>query len=96
MVPVDLYKGSGGKGHCPYLTLVDSGTTYIFISQTVVDKLGLEAVEAGRSRVKKKTLPPITLVDGEPLRATAVVWQIVQMRDSTRTKRSQAINLCRH
>jgi hypothetical protein len=32
MVPVDLQKGSGGEGYYPYSVLVNSGTTYNFIS----------------------------------------------------------------
>ncbi len=57
-----------------------------------MDKLGLEAVKAGRSKVKKKAPYPITTVNGKPLCATAVIWQMVQMYDSARIKRSHAIN----
>jgi hypothetical protein len=38
------------------------------------------------SKVKKKAPPPITTVNGELLRATADLQQMVQMRDSARTK----------
>jgi hypothetical protein len=92
MVPVDLRKGSGGEGYYPYKALVDSGATYNFISQTVADRLGLEAAKAGKRKKQKKLLPPITTVNGEPLRATVVVRQMVHMRDSTGAKRSHAIN----
>jgi hypothetical protein len=92
MVPVDLCKGSGGEGYYPYSALVDLGATYNFISQAVADRLGLEAVRAGRRKKQKKLLPPITTVNGETLRTTAVVRQMVQMCNSTGTKRSHAIN----
>ncbi len=52
MVPVDLRKGSGDEGCYPYSALVDSGTTYNFISKSVADNLSSEAVKAGRSNVK--------------------------------------------
>jgi hypothetical protein len=92
MVPVDLRKGSGGEGYYPYSAPVDSGATYNFISQAVADRLSLEAVRAGRRKKQKKLLPPITTVNGETLHATAVVRQMVRMRNSVRTKRSHAIN----
>ncbi len=56
MLPVDFRKGSGGKGYYPYLMLVDSGTTYNFISQSVADVLRLEAVKAGRAMTRKRHL----------------------------------------
>jgi predicted aspartyl protease len=93
MVPVDLRKGSGGEGYYPYSALVHSGATYNFISQAVADRLGLEAVRAGRRKKQKKLPPPITTVNGETLRATAVVRQMVRIRNSARTKRSHAINI---
>ncbi len=92
MVPVDLCKGSGSEGYYPYSALVDLSTTYNFISQAVADRLGLEAVRAGRRKKQKKLPPPITIVNGETLRATTVVRQMVQMRDSAGMKRSHAIN----
>jgi hypothetical protein len=36
--------------------------------------------------------PPITTVNSEPLRATLIAWQMVQMRNRIRTKPSYAIN----
>jgi hypothetical protein len=92
MVPVDLRKGSGGKGYYPYSALVDLGATYNFISQAVADRLSLEAVRAGRRKKQKKLPLPIITVNGETLRATAVVRQMVRMRDSAGTKQSHAIN----
>ncbi len=89
---VDLRKGSGGEGYYPYSVLVDLGATYNFISQAVADRLGLEAVRAGWRKKQKKLPPPITTVNGETLRATVVVRQMVWMRDSTGMKRSHAIN----
>jgi predicted aspartyl protease len=76
MVPVDLRKGSGGEGYYPYSALVDSGATYNFISQSVADKLRLEAVKAGRKRNRRKMPLLITTVNGELLRITAVVRQM--------------------
>ncbi len=92
IVPVDLRKGPGGEGYYTYSALVDSGATYNFISQAAADRLGLEAVRAGRRKKQKKLPPPITTVNGETLRATAVVRQTVRMCDSAGTKRSHAIN----
>ncbi len=92
IVLVDLYKCSGSKGYYPSLALVDSSATYNFIFKSIADKLGLEAVKAGKSKVKKKALPPITTVNGEPLRATAVIRQMVWMRNSAGTKQSHVIN----
>jgi predicted aspartyl protease len=66
MVPVALWKGSGSEGYYPDLALVDLGASYNFISQAVVDRLGLEVAK------KRKPLP-ITTFNGDPLRATAVV-----------------------
>ncbi len=87
MVPVDLCKGSGGEGYYPYSALVDLGATYNFISQAVADRLGLEAVRAGRRKKQKKLPLPIITVNGETLRAT-----VVRMRDSAGMKRSHATN----
>jgi hypothetical protein len=70
---VDLRKGSGAKGYHFYSALVDSGASYNFITQSFVDMLRLEAVEAGRSKVKKLSSPPITRANSELLRATAVI-----------------------
>ncbi len=92
IMPVDLRKGLGGERYYPYLALGDSGATYNFIAQSVTDKLILEVVKAGRSKVKKKASPPSTTVNGEPLRATTVVQQTVKMRDSAGTKPSHVIN----
>ncbi len=92
IVPVDLRKGSGAEGYYPYSVLVYLGATYTFISQAVADRLGLEAVRAGRKKKQKKLLLPITTVNGESLCATAIVRQMVRMRDSAGTKRSHAIN----
>ncbi len=86
MVPVDLRKGSGGKGYYPYSALVDSGATYNFISQAAADRLSPEAVR------KRKPPPPIATVNGEPLRATAVIRQMVRMQNSAGAKRSHAVN----
>ncbi len=85
MVPVDLRKGSSGEGYYPYSALVDSGATYNFTSQAVADHLSLEAA-------RKRKPPPIATVNGEPLRATAVVWHMVLIRDSAGAKRSLAFN----
>ncbi len=92
IVPVDLRIGSGNEKYYLYSALVDSGATYNFISQAVADKLGLEAAKAGKRKKKKEMPPPITIVNGEPLRATAVVRQMVHMQDSAGAKRSHAIN----
>ncbi len=92
---VDIHKVSGSKGYYSYSALVDSGATFNFISQSVANRLRLEAVKAGRKRNRKKWAPLITTVNGELLRATAVVWQIVQMHNSTRMKQSQEINCIR-
>jgi hypothetical protein len=92
IVPVDLRKGPGGEGYYPYSALVDLGATYNFISQAVADRLGLEALRAGRRKKQKKLPPLITTVNGETLRATTVVRQMVRMRDSAGTKQSHAIN----
>jgi hypothetical protein len=81
MMPLDLRKGSGGQGYCPYSALIHSGATYNCISQSVADKLGLEGVKAGRKKNRKKMPPPITMVNSEPLRATTVVRRMVQMRN---------------
>ncbi len=86
MVPVNLRKGSGGEGYYPYSALVDSGATYNFISQVVADQLGPEAVR------KHKPPPPIAAVNGEPICTTAIIRQIVLMRDSARAKQSHTIN----
>jgi hypothetical protein len=92
IVPVDLRKGSGGEGYYPYSALVESGDTYNFISQAVADRLSLEADRAGRRKKQKKLPPQITTVNGETLRATAVVHQMVRLCDSAGTKQSHAIN----
>ncbi len=92
MVPVDLCIGSGDKKYYPYLALVSSGATYNFISQAVADRLGLEVAKAGKRKKKKKMLSPITLDNDEPQRATAVVHQMVHMRDTAGAKRSYEIN----
>ncbi len=92
MVLVDLCKGLSGEGYYPYSALVDLGATYKFISQSVADKLGQEVVKAERKRNRKKMPPPITTVNGEPLRSTAVILQMVRMRDGARTWRNNAIN----
>jgi hypothetical protein len=92
MVPVDLRKGPGGEGYYPYLALVNLGATYNFITQSVMDKLRFEAVWARRSKVKKKAPPSITRVNSELLRATTVVQQTVQIRDSVKTKQGHVIN----
>jgi hypothetical protein len=84
-VPVDLKKSSGSEGYNPYLALVDSGATYDFISQAVADCLSLEAA-------RKRELQPIVTVNGEPLCATAIVRQMVRMRDSAGAKRNHSIN----
>jgi hypothetical protein len=76
MVPLDLRKGSGGKGYYPYSALVNSGATYNFISQAVADRLCLEAVRAGRRKKQKKLPPLITTVNGEPL--CALPWLYVR------------------
>ncbi len=86
IVPVDYHKGSGDEGYYPCKALVDSGATYNFISQFIVDILRLEAVMTGRSNVKIKASPPITTVNSELLRATVVVWSMVWMSDSARTQ----------
>jgi hypothetical protein len=86
MVLVDLRKGSGGKGYYPYSALIDLGATYNFISQAAADHLSLEVT-------RKRKLLLITTVYGKPLRATAVIRQMVRMQDSARAKRSHAINL---
>ncbi len=85
IILVDLRKGSGGEGHYPYSALVDSGATYNFIFQAVADRLGLKAA-------RKRKPPPIATVNGEPLRATAIVRQMVRMLDSAGAKRSHASN----
>jgi hypothetical protein len=41
---------------------------------------------------KKKMLLPITTVNGEPLRTTAVVRKMVRMRNGAGAKQSHAIN----
>jgi hypothetical protein len=92
MVPIDLHAGSGGEKYYPYLALVNLGATYNFVSQAVADRLSLEAAKAGKRKKKKKMLPPITTVNGEPLRATVVVRQMVRMQDSAGAKRNHAIN----
>jgi hypothetical protein len=91
-VPVELRKGLSGKGFYPYLAPVDSGATYHFMFQSILDKLGLEAVKAGRSKVKKKAPSPITMVNNGPLHSTRVVRQMVQISESAVTKQSHAIN----
>jgi hypothetical protein len=48
---------------------------------------------AGRKKKRRKLPPLITTVNVETLRATAVVRQIVQMRNSARAKQSHAINI---
>jgi hypothetical protein len=58
-----------------------------------MDKLRLETVKAERSKVRNKAPPPFTMINSELLHTTAVVQQIVWMRDSAETKRSYAINL---
>jgi hypothetical protein len=87
---MDLHKGSSGESTYFYLVLVDSGTTYNFISQYITDKLRPEAVKAGRRR--KKMQLPITTVNSKLLQATAVVRQVIRMRDSIRIKLSHVIN----
>jgi hypothetical protein len=47
--------------------LVDSGATYNLFSQSITDKLGLEAVKVGKKRDRKKMPPSITTVSGELL-----------------------------
>ncbi len=64
MVLVDLCKGSGSKGYYLYSALINLGATYNFVSQSIADKLRLDAVKAGRSKVEKKAAPPITTVNG--------------------------------
>jgi hypothetical protein len=86
MVPVGLRKGSGGEGYYPYSALINSGATFNFISQAAADQLGPEAVR------KHKLPTPIAAVNGEPLRATAVIRQMVRMPDSAGAKRGHAIN----
>ncbi len=56
------------------------------ISQAVADWLGPEAVW------KRKPPEHITAVNGEPLHSTAVLRQMVGMRDSARAKQGNAIN----
>ncbi len=73
MVPMGLSKSSGGEGCYPYSALIDLGATYNFISHFDADELRLEAVKAGWSKVKKKTPPPITTINGELLHSTMVV-----------------------
>ncbi len=90
IVLMDLHKGSSGESTYFYLVLVDSGTTYNFISQYITDKLRPEAVKAGRRR--KKMQLPITTVNSKLLQATAVVRQVIRMRDSIRIKLSHVIN----
>jgi hypothetical protein len=85
IVLVDLPKGSGGKGYYPYSALIDSDAHYNFISKCVTDKLRFEVVKARRTKVMKKALPPVTIVNGELLRVTAIIQQIVQICDSTGT-----------
>jgi hypothetical protein len=53
MVLVDLRKGSDGEGYNPYSALFDSGATYNFISQAVVDELSLEVAKAGKRKKQK-------------------------------------------
>ncbi len=45
MLSVDLHKSSGSEVYYPYSALDDLGATYNSISQSVADKLGLEAVK---------------------------------------------------
>ncbi len=92
IVQEDLYKGLDDEGNYSYSALVDSLVTYNFISQSVVDKLRLKAVKAGRKKNRKKMLLPMTSVNGESLRATTVIQQIVWIYDSTETRQRHAIN----
>ncbi len=86
MLPVDLRKDSSSKSYYLYSALIHSGITYNFIFLSIVDKLGFEMIEAGRSNVKKKVSPPITTVTSEPLRSTMVIWQMVALCDGAGTK----------
>jgi hypothetical protein len=91
-VPVGLWRGSGGNGYYPNSSLVDFGATYKFISQTVADGLSPEAARLGKMYKKIKLPPAITTVNGEPLRATTVIRQLVRIQDNAGRMWSNAIN----
>jgi hypothetical protein len=93
MVAVDHRKGSEGERYHHFAALVDSGATYNFISQAVADRLGLQLALSGRRRRRAVRQPPlVAAVNGESLRTTAVVREMVRMRDSAGVKRSHAVN----
>jgi hypothetical protein len=73
--------------------LIDLGDSFHFISQAVTDKLRLEAVKAGKSKVKMKAPLPIMTVNSEPLRAIVVIWQMGLMHNGTNKKHCYTNNL---
>jgi hypothetical protein len=91
IVAVDLRKAFGSTDYYHLQLLIYSDTTKDIISLIVEAGLSRDAVTAGKKK-QTKLLPPITSVIGTPLRATAVVRQMVHMQDSTGTKWSHVIN----
>jgi hypothetical protein len=92
MVPVDLRKSKESNRFLPYLVLVDLGTTYNFISEAVADSVGMRPAKAGRRKKAVAKLPAIATVNGESLRTTTIVRDMVRMRNSAGVKRCHAIN----
>jgi hypothetical protein len=93
MVAVDLRKESEGKRYHHFAALVDLGATYNLVSQAVADQFGLQPAQSGKRRRRAVRQPPlVATVNGESLRTTAVVREMVRMRNSTGVKRSHAVN----
>jgi hypothetical protein len=92
MVPVDLRKVKESNRFLLYSTLVDSRTTYNFISQAVVDSVGMQPAKARRQKKGIAKPPVIATVNGMSLHTTAIVRHMVRMWDSAGVKCCHVIN----
>ncbi len=84
-VPVDIRLPAGINRYSPVTALVDSGAVFNFISQSVADRL--------RLRPTAKPPPPISTIDGNPLRTHAVYRVTLRLRDDSGREQRVAANL---
>ncbi len=92
MVLVDLQKGKESTSFLPYLSLVNLGARYNFVSQVVTNSVSMRPAKARRQNGAVAKPPAIATVNSESLRTTAIVGHIVCMRDSASIKRCHGIN----